>query len=1196
MSISLRIGAPAFVPGGIGTGTGTGDPDAYRIRNDYEQEKQDPSTHRSRRRTRKTQAKSKVEKSNQCAGEGHQHQRHPSASLPKKEKSNRRGIGKATRGDHRHGHQYKVPPNNGTTGQHSSRPAARRTRVSEGIDDETEQDGADGMQQEQLFFVATTTDTTTSTSTASGAWAQTESLRDRLEQQHLDHDGDSDQSKNPWWQQQQDSAAENGLVFLSRRTTKEVSTAQALKTLTVQETSPVTPHARLDNTGSSTLEQHYQPQQQPQPLSSRSNPQPQISSRRSLDISKLRDRWWDACRNYQPPSPPPPLPVPVPVHRSYNNEPRQHRGDHLEHIVASDKNISSTISSGVGDESDSDLDPDWCYEKKHVSLYNETEPARSRSDPLVHHLEEEWSYDYSNSVQPLHEAVQRNDGRALKRLLLQMSSSSAAADPATTPSAKANIEMSPLQLAVHLDRPRMLRILLGVPHLFSAVDSSKYVSPLPSSSASGHPAPLLMAAELGREECLQMLLLSGSSVVLSKDTEGNNVLHYSCRGDAPASTLRLILQVAGNSLLPKLWTTKNLRGQTPLHCICQHGRVDLLEEVLSSGSLSLLTRVLSMQDVDQQTPLLAAVASGSSDIVMSLLMWRGNNYTPTGAVVQDSSPCPLVWAVQSGNVDMVLLLLEFNDPSGTGYNLTNALHHAFESTDNDESRLELMRVLIGAGANPCTTESPSAQSAIRVATARFDADALMVLLDSYNHYLASIQDSRRRDPILQKQPESFFRGMESCENAERLVATRDALVTSLFLGWRSSEHSSSYHACSLVLYRREVKLGQTGIGRLHLSLVTSDLKSMEEVPACTRESCMYQTQYFHAVGICNKPKDREKALSYWSNVMRNMPWITRETRCAWLRSEENRHDDDTINDLPEPDIVLVADDGSRFLAHGALISQRSAKLGAALRFASMSSESEGATSLTEVPMRASSKVCRWVLQHIYHGSILSGELSRDAQECCWELMELLLAAEEFICRSLVQECEMRLLAADPRECFCVSCARAGTTIDQQVDCHYLVDGPSHCITPDSALDVLAVAQHVSEACLEEDYMLCVTNNGTIVSSRVYNSDGSSGGDDNVSVLKPMQALREVAVCTVLQGFQAVSQSDTFASQLADDAAAANASTDTDGATPSSNTLKADEWLLQMCLQELATSPGASLPSFPAKRRHQWLKQQRGTSK
>jgi hypothetical protein len=229
-------------------------------------------------------------------------------------------------------------------------------------------------------------------------------------------------------------------------------------------------------------------------------------------------------------------------------------------------------------------------------------------------------------------------------------------------------------------------------------------------------------------------------------------------------------------------------------------------------------------------------------------------------------------------------------------------------------------------------------------------------------------------------------------------------------------------------------------------------------------------------------------------------------------------------------------------------------------------------------MRASNKVCRWMLQHIYHGSILSRELSRDGQECCWELLELLLAAEEFICRSLVQECEMRLLAADPRQCFCVACARAGTIQDQQVDSHYLVDGPSHCITPDSALDVLAVAQHVSEACLEAEYMLCVTNNGTLVSSWAYNSNGSSGGvDDDASVLKPMQALREVAVCTVLQGFQAVSQSDTFASQLADDA------------TNTNSTLKADEWLLQMCLQELAASPGASLPSFPAKHRHQWLK-------
>jgi hypothetical protein len=39
-----------------------------------------------------------------------------------------------------------------------------------------------------------------------------------------------------------------------------------------------------------------------------------------------------------------------------------------------------------------------------------------------------------------------------------------------------------------------------------------------------------------------------------------------------------------------------------------------------------------------------------------LLMAQNNYILNLGAVVvQDSSPCPLVWAVQSGNVDMVLL-------------------------------------------------------------------------------------------------------------------------------------------------------------------------------------------------------------------------------------------------------------------------------------------------------------------------------------------------------------------------------------------------------------------------------------------------------------------------------------------------------------------------------------------------------------
>jgi len=833
---------------------------------------------------------------------------------------------------------------------------------------------------------------------------------------------------------------------------------------------------------------------------------PPVVTRR-VDISKLRDRWWDAWRNR-----------PIPSVTDALVQAEKHKAKyHAE-------------SNSTHDESSVYASP---------SVYKPPKPKTVVELEMV----------YINCDQPLHEAVRRDDQEALQALVKLPRTSSC--QPLVD---QTRDEMSPLQLAVHLDRPCMVRILCSTTTVSAA---NTTMTTMGASSYSSYPAaPIHMAAEDGREECLQILLAAGgSSVALQRDSQGRNMLHYACCGDAPASTLRLILTVTGHSVVPKLLSGKNMRGQTPLHCICEQGRVDLLEVILSVASLTILTRMLSTLDVKRQTPLLSAVAAGSTDVVMSLLMWRGNNHTSKGSTGYAASPCPLVWAVRSKSVEMVLLLLEFNDPSGMGYDLTNALHVAVESTDSD-SRIELVRVLIGAGANPCSVDTLSTQSAIRVAAARPDSQTLVVLIDSYDYYLASVQDNRRRDHILQKQPESFFAGMESQENAERQLATRDSLVTSLFMGWQSSKCASAYHACSLVLYRRNVNLGCTGICRLHRSLLTKELALVADVP--TSRSYTYQTQYVHPTGRFNALKERENSLRYWSNGMRSMPWMhsPKDSRCTWIRSENyySRQED-----LLEPDIVLLTEDGSRFLAHGAIISQKSAKLGAAVRFASMSDQSSEVTSLVEVQVSASSKVCRWMLEHIYHGSICSG-LSSDRQECYQELIEVLLVAEEFICRSLVQECEMRLLASDVHRCFCCSCARAGSIENQLVDCHYLVDSPSCCVTVDSALDILAVAQHVRSSCLEVDYNLCVTKRDGVFASEIEQAEAS--------MLQPMEALQETAICTILQDFNSVISSSAFRSQF-----------EGDTVLPDENIDKnPHEWLLQMCLQELSNLPSASVSS------------------
>jgi hypothetical protein len=113
---------------------------------------------------------------------------------------------------------------------------------------------------------------------------------------------------------------------------------------------------------------------------------------------------------------------------------------------------------------------------------------------------------------------------------------------------------------------------------------------------------------------------------------------------------------------------------------------------------------------------------------------------------------------------------------------------------------------------------------------------------------------------------------------------------------------------------------------------------------------------------------------------------------------------------------------------------------------------------------------------------------------------------------------------------------------------------------DSALDILAVAQHVRSSCLEVDYNLCVTKRDGVFASEIEQAEAS--------MLQPMEALQETAICTILQDFNSVISSSAFRSQF-----------EGDTVLPDENIDKnPHEWLLQMCLQELSNLPSASVSS------------------
>ena len=70
---------------------------------------------------------------------------------------------------------------------------------------------------------------------------------------------------------------------------------------------------------------------------------------------------------------------------------------------------------------------------------------------------------------------------------------------------------------------------------------------------------------------------------------------------------------------------------------------------------------------------------------------------------------------------------------------------------------------------------------------------------------------------------------------------------------------------------------------------------------------------------------------------------------------------------------------------------------------------------------------------------------------------------------------MRLLSANPTQCFCWSCSKAvrpslGNS-RHAAECLYLVEGPSALITGSRSLDVIAITEFLSG--LEHEYSICI---------------------------------------------------------------------------------------------------------------------------
>jgi hypothetical protein len=968
----------------------------------------------------------------------------------------------------------------------------------------------------------------------------------------------------------------------------------------------------------------------PKSLSTTAPPPPTIRSvvnrSATVNMDRLRDRLWDLLRD-RTWSNPEPNSAMLPTICDDQQEVHALKSSHLSLMPKSPAYFADPIQAAPA-------------------------PATKRGDAYENAMNADM-LRYRECVDPLHEAIRQNDVAALCALCKNWQShkdspndspagerynnskvalsTNAVQGKQTDPSA-----YTPLEWAVYLDRPECVRVILHAiqagtycePESISRKSSTGCLDTVSQAAKSQFTDAILMTVKYRHEACLQVFLSEGATSMWwrIRDEDDNNLLHCLCQSRVSVENWRMAIGISASSsgsvripsvIESKLLSSANCHGQLPLHLACASKRMDIVEDILSTASLSFLAKWLRTLDERLHTPFLTAVWSGSTDVVMSFLMWRGNNMFHSHHHQQPSqAPCPLLVAVHSGRVSMVSLLLEFYDPSssiGVGYNLTQALYAALEV--QSEASLEMIGILIDAGANPCKMEDNSSRllprrNTLSWAVLKRNMKGLSLAIDRYTRYLTRTRISRRGDPVLQKQPESFFAGIESKEDAEMTSALRDALVTSLFLGWMTLASDRSevgevstdtytdvdgdeadtkdgsgatdestdtdggrqkiprqYYDCSFLLWSdRMVQLGASGLERLKLSLVSGSLIPASDVLLPAMNEYVYKGAFYPSSDMILSESQRQHG--YWTVLMCNLDWMdlsdTDALMCRWMRNHGRSYLTEYVDLVP--DVSLVVSDGTIFAVHSAVVSAKSAKLAAAIRFEKMQrgcNDSDG--SLMCVNVDITGQLCQLLLEHIYHRSVVSlhsmlsgGTKARSGattttstttattivgdkgptakREYCNVLLQLLLVAQEFLCPSLILECEMRLLTGNVVCCKCPLCSYSllsdhslkivrgdkennvvvyeGSIYKSNIhkSSNSSIAGnrdDEALIGPQSALDVLSVSQHIDESSLipDDSYQICVAKSNNHCLGSEY---GLSAQDGNIKS-GPMELMRQVAL-------------------------------------------------------------------------------------
>ena len=706
-----------------------------------------------------------------------------------------------------------------------------------------------------------------------------------------------------------------------------------------------------------------------------------------------------------------------------------------------------------------------------------------------------------------------------------------------------------IDVVIRRNEPNLLRTILSVTRGRAPINSK----------------PLIQAARLGHEECASILLSKqekGSTTMLFlNDVDGNTALHYCCRENGNKDILLTLLkQVVGNTKgkrqqLSKLVTARNKNLQTPLHIACQSGRNDLVEVFLTACKSSLLFKILSIEDIKHETPLLCAVSNNSCDVVLSLLMWRRNHdhqkqkQSHTQRQVSQvnkaqNTTCPLVWAAKSGNLEMIDLLIQFGDQSGILYQVTEALLKLLRSDVPADIKLKGSDSLILAGGNPFQEIAypglidSEKETSISVATKTVSVEIIRSMLSTASRLVNERQLVRRRDPILQQQPEAFFKTLESKENSEANRAIRKALMETLCRAYSNQRLLDISKA--IILYEQIEKVEEESLIQLQASLRSGTVTSFVHQP---KNWCFLATYRHSATDVVTDEGSKPSCLDGDHSVfaesslrLLKIPWVQNEVHkaecfCPWVSS--NAQTTDTPPDLLAKDaLTLIANDGSRFLVHAPIVSEKSGKLASALRFAQMNCDEDSFGEVINLEVAIAPDFCRLMIQHMYHGSICFGWPNLNDNEMCRYLLELMLIAEEFLVPSLVQEIEMRLMSSKPLRCFCWDCCQALRVTSyndgqKEAQCLFSINSNSRLVNRETVMDVLSLTDYMGG--LDYDIFLApIILDFCVDAEKLWaNYDREVRQQKYWKVNKALSSLRNIAIITILKEFAHVVKSPDF---------------------------------------------------------------------